>query len=339
MSMADLAKELEKAIGLNSNKQQVQYYLDTGYPPLNKIISGKYDGGIACGRITEMFGPSSSGKTAIAMKLMIEAQKAGGVAMFMDHERSFDLGMAKLNGLNDAFPKWIYQQPRTWEESNKVAAVAAKTIRASKAIPPEAPILVVFDSIAAMIPRSVLEKEMDEYNMNDTTALARATSSTLKVMAQFAEDYNMTLLYLNQIRTKPGVVYGDPTTTPGGTSMEFFATSRIQLARKRIIEDKGEGKELTGQVITVKIVKSKLTRPFQETEMRFMFKADGSGYFDTTGSLLDYLVGKGIIASGGARVTWTDGKSYYRKALLEKIEAEGLQDELLALAPHDLETV
>ena len=97
MSMADLAKELEKAIGLNSNKQQVQYYLDTGYPPLNKIISGKYDGGIACGRITEMFGPSSSGKTAIAMKLMIEAQKAGGVAMFMDHERSFDLGMAKLS--------------------------------------------------------------------------------------------------------------------------------------------------------------------------------------------------------------------------------------------------
>ena len=187
------------------------------------------------------------------------------------------------------------------------------------------------------IPRSVLEKELDEYNMNDTTALARVTSSTLKVMAQLAEDYNITLLYLNQIRTKPGVVYGDPTTTPGGTSMEFFATSRIQLARKRIIEDKGEGKELTGQVITCKVVKSKLTRPFQETEMRFMFKEDGSGYFDNTGSLLDYLVDKKIIVSGGSRVTWTDGKSYYRKALIEKIESEGLEKELIALVPIDLE--
>jgi recombination protein RecA len=333
--MADLAKELEKAIGGNSDKQEVKHFLDTGYPPLNKIISGKYDGGIACGRITEMFGPSSSGKTAIAMKLMIEAQRVGGVAMFMDHERSFDLSMAKLNGLNDAFPQWIYKQPRTWEESNKIAALAAKTIRESKAISAEAPILVVFDSVAAMIPRSVLEKVIDEYNMNDSTALARATSQTLKLMAQFAEDFNMTLLYLNQIRTKPGVVYGDPTTTPGGQSMEFFATSRIQLARKRIIEDKGDGKELTGQVITVKIVKSKLTRPFQETEMRFMFKPDGSGYFDNTGSLLDYLVDKKIIASGGSRVTWTDGKSYYRKALIEKIESEKLEKELIALVPID----
>ena len=337
MSMADLAGALEKAIGSNSDKQQVKYFLDTGYPPLNKIISGRYDGGVPCGRITEMFGPSSSGKTAIAMKLMIEAQKAGGVAMFMDHERSFDVSMAKRNGLDETFPKWIYKQPRTWEESNTLAAKAGKTIRESKAIPAEAPILVVFDSIAAMIPRSVLEKELDEYNMNDTTALARVTSSTLKVMAQLAEDYNITLLYLNQIRTKPGVVYGDPTTTPGGTSMEFFATSRIQLARKRIIEDKGEGKELTGQVITCKVVKSKLTRPFQETEMRFMFKEDGSGYFDNTGSLLDYLVDKKIIVSGGSRVTWIDGKSYYRKALIEKIESEGLEKDLIALVPTDLE--
>lgn len=335
MSMDALASALEKAIGANSEKQQVKNFLDTGYPPLNKIISGDYHGGIPCGRLIEMYGPSSSGKTAIATKLMVEAQRAGGIAMFCDHERSFDVSLAEKWGLNSEFPKWIYKQPRTWEESNMIAAKAAKAIRESKTIPAEAPIIVVFDSIAAMVPKSMIDKEMDELNMNDSTALARVTSQTLKVMAQFAEDFNITLLYLNQTRTKPGVVYGDPTTTPGGTSMEFAATTRISLSRKRIVEDKGEGKEMTGQVINVKITKSKLTRPFQETEMRFMFDENGAGYFDTVGSLVDFLVDKKLLTAAGARVSWTDGKSYYRKQLVEMIESKGLQDELMKLLPEE----
>lgn len=333
--MKALAAALEKSIGANSDKQQVKNFLNTGYPPLNKIISGRYDGGIPCGRITEMYGPSSSGKTAIATKLMISAQQAGGVAMFCDHERSFAVDMAVKWGMSDKFPQWIYKQPRTWEESNMQAAKAAQTIRQSDAIDKNAPIIVVFDSVAAMIPKSMLEKELDELNMNDTTALARVTSTTLKVMAQFAEEQNITLLYLNQIRTKPGVVYGDPTTTPGGGAMEFFATTRIALARKKIMEGDGKDKEMTGQIITCKGVKSKLTRPFQEAKMRFMFADDGSGYFDVAGSLLDFLIEAEILPPTGARVTWTDGKAYYRKALLEKIEAESLQAELVKLLPKD----
>lgn len=332
MSMADLAAALEKSIGANADEQKVEHFVDTGFPPLNQIICGDANGGIPQGRLVEIYGPSSSGKTALATMMMVAAQKAGGIAGFMDHERSFNVDLAKNFGLTDVFPNWIYKRPKTWEESNTLMAKAAQLIRSSKAIPPSTPILFVFDSIAAALPKSMADKEMSEFNMNDTTALARVTSTTLKVMAQHAEDYNFTVVYLNQIRTKPGVVYGDPTTTPGGGAMEFYATTRIALGRKKIMEERDGEKQFVGQVITMKTTKNKLTRPFQETEWRMMFDANGVGYFDVTTSLIDYLVEKGKLASSGPRVTWIDGKSYFKKALATLIDETGQQAELRKLA-------
>lgn len=329
----DLAASLLKELGDNAGNQAVSQFINTGFPPLNKIMSGRYDGGLPFGRMIEMFGESSTGKTALATRWMVEAQRMGGVAGFIDWERSFDVHLAEGFGLNVKRPYWIYHKPKTWEEGNMIAGKAARLIRASKAISEDAPILFVFDSIAAALPKSVADKELDELSMNDTTALARVTSTTLKSMAHFCEETNATFLYLNQMRLKPGVVYGDPRTTPGGKAMEFYASARLALGRRKIMEERGGEKEFVGQQISIQCVKSKFTKPFDEVSLRMSFDELGAAKFDTTTSLIDYLVDKKLIVSAGARVTWTDGKSYYKKALAEKVEKEGIQAELVALLP------
>lgn len=310
--------------------EEVRGWLDTGFQPLNKILSGRYDGGIGYGRLYEIYGPSSSGKTIIAMNVMIEAQKAGGAVILVDFERAFMVDLAIRSGLDTT--RFIHMHPKSWEEGMMKAMQVAEKIRETKRISPNAPILLVTDSIASAIPQSVLTKELTEQTMNDTTALARATSATLKIVAARAKDADLTCLFLNQIRLKPGIAYGDPTTTPGGSAMEFYASGRLSIGRKKLTsKTEGGDKEFAGQRISIKCVKSKHTRPFQTTELDFMFREDGSGYFDVVGSMIDHLCDNEILKKSGARITWTDGKSYFRAALIEKIENEGLQAELTAL--------
>lgn len=325
------AATLLAAIGNNDTNQGVTNWLDTGYEPLNEIICGNAQGGVPYGRIIEIFGPPSSGKTALATKLMIEAQRAGGIVIFLDHERTFEVELAKAMGLDDEFPKFIYKRPKTWEESNNIAMKTAELIRQKKLIADDAPIVAVFDSVAAMIPQSVFEKGIDQYTMNDTTALARVASTTLKAINAFTADLNATTVYLNQVRTKPGVVYGDPTTTPGGVAFEFYASVRLSLTRSKVVEQKDGEKEFTGQLITIEAKKTKLTRPFQKTQLRLMFDERGMAYFDTIASLVDYAIENGKLTYNKPRVTWTDGKQYFTKALVEKIKTEGLEAELKAL--------
>jgi len=333
MSVADLISALDKELGPNADGQQVTNFIDTGFPPLNKIMSGRYDGGLPFGRMVEMFGESSTGKTALATQWMVNAQKLGGVAGFIDWERSFDVGLAEGFGLKAERPYWLYSKPKTWEEGNVTAAKACKIIRESKVIKPDAPILFVFDSIASALPKSQAEKEIDEYTMNDTTALARVTSTTLKAMAQHCEEFNATFLYLNQMRLKPGVVYGDPRTTPGGKAMEFYATARLALGRQKIMEQQDGEKTFVGQNISIQCVKSKMTKPFQETSIRMSFDELGAAQFDMIVSLLDYLVANKLVAYTKPRITWTDGKQYFVKALAEKIRTEGKYAELVAMLP------
>lgn len=335
MSMAELAKSLESAIGLNDEEQEVKHWLDTGYPLLNKIISGDYDKGIPGGRIIEMFGPPSSGKTLIATLIMQAAQKAGGIAGFSDHEYSYQLPFAKRLGLSDTFPSWLYRRPETWEESNTLALRAGEAIRKSKAIPEDAPIVWVFDSVAAMIPNSVRydkdgkKRELDALTMNDTTALSRVSSTTLKVINQMTSELNMTVLYLNQIRTKVGVVYGDPTTTPGGSAFEFYASVRLALGKK-LVKDKASG-EVVAQMTGITTKKNKITRPFQEVDLRLTFEDDGMARFDFTTGMLDFLIEHKKLETSGAWVVWIDGKKYYKTALAKMIDETGQQEELKRL--------
>lgn len=329
----DLADALLKGIGDNADNQAVTQWIDTGYPPLNKILSGRYDGGLPFGRMIEMFGESSTGKTALATDWMVRAQQMGGVAGFIDWERSFDVRLAEGFGLHTERPYWIYAKPKTWEEGNVIAAKAAKLIRESKVIAPDAPILFVFDSIAAALPKSQADKEIDEYTMNDTTALARVTSTTLKAMAQHCEEYNATFVYLNQMRLKPGVVYGDPRTTPGGKAMEFYASGRLALGRQKIMEQKDGEKEFVGQMVSIQCVKSKFTKPFDECELRMSFDDMGAATFDKVTSLLEHLIDEKALPYSKPRVTWTDGKQYFVKTLAAKLTEEGAYDQLLALLP------
>lgn len=340
MSSSDLAAALLSALGENDGNQAVTHFIDTGYPPLNEAISGRYDGGLPFGRMVEMFGESSTGKTALATEWMVQAQKMGGVAGFIDWERSFDVNLAEGFGLKTERPHWIYYKPKTWEEGNMIAGKAARLIRESKAIPDDAPILFVFDSIASAIPQSMLsdnkgkEKQLDELTMNDTSALARVTSTTLKVMAQYCDEYNATFLYLNQIRLKIGVVFGDPRTTPGGKAMEYYSTARISLSRAKIMEQHDGVKDFVGQKVTMQVTKSKLTKPFKECDIRLDFDELGVAHFQPTFSLIEHLVSMGLLKEGAAkRVIWTDGKQYTKRALTEKIEAENLFAELKGLLP------
>lgn len=338
-----LTDSLLKGIGDNDDQQTVTSWINTGNPELNRIISGQYEGGLPVGRLMETFGESSTGKTAIATQCMVNAQKMGGVAIFIDWERSFDVNLAEGFGLNTQRPYWIYIKPKTWEDGNATAARACQLIRASKAIPDDAPILIVGDSIASAVPRSVLYdangklREVDSYTMNDTTALARVTSTTLKMMAGYAEEYNATFWYLNQMRLKPGVTFGDPRTTPGGKAMEFYASVRLALGRQKIMDKGSDGdKEFVGQNITVQTVKNKLTRPFQECDLRLMYDEVGCANFDHVASTLDLLVRKGWVTYSKPYVTWTDGKKYYIKALVKHLneQPDGL-DQLKALLPSE----
>jgi protein RecA len=333
-SLADFAAKLDKELGHVEHEFGIKTWLSTGFPPLDEAISNRLiGGGMPVGRIVEIFGPSSCGKTAIATRVMAEAQSAGGFAMFMDHERSFDPVLAQQLGLDTSRGKFFHEVPKTFEESITLALKTCKAARDAKVIEPNAPIVVVFDSLAAMVPKSKMAKEIDEQGMNDSLALAKATSSVFPALAIFAEELNILVLVLNQMRLKPGVVYGPPETTPGGEAPRYYASVRIQLGAKRIVEGTGDEKNMVGQEITAKCIKNKVSRPFQSAKWEFRFREDGTGYFDVTGSTVAYLIDRGILASSGARVTWTDGKSYFRKQLIAKIDDEGLKAELMALLP------
>lgn len=324
----DLADALIAAIGANDEHQEPKHWLDTGFPPLNEAISGSFFDGMPSGRIVEMFGPPSSGKTAIATKVMASAQTVGGIAAFMDHERSFDLAQGKNLGLDDTPGRWVFKTPDTFEKSIGLVAKMAMTVREKKLIAPEAPIVAVFDSLASMVPQSKFEKDAAEYNMNDNTALARATSAAFPALAGICERTNMLCLFLNQSRTKIGVMYGDPTTTPGGNAPEFYSSVRIKLSRAQLTAGEGKDKRMIGQRITAECVKNKVSRPFRKTTWDFLFNEDGTGSFDVIGSLVDYMVEKGMIESSGPRITWKGSKPF-KSAFKKQVADEGLLPELL----------
>ncbi|EOG1814537.1 recombinase RecA, partial [Klebsiella pneumoniae] len=250
-----LAMALKKKIGSNDEIQKVSHWIDSGFPPLNKAISGRYDGGFPSGRIVEIFGPPSAGKTFLATAAMVSAQKQEGLAVFLDHENSFDVGLAVANGLNadEDDGQWVYKQPDTFEESVELIGTILKLVRDEELIPADAPICIVADSLASMVPNSKAEKfdkmaegtakDKDQLNMNDNTALARATSANFPTLALWARKYNACIIFLNQVRTKIGVMFGDPTTSPGGDSPKFYASVRIRLGAS-VMKD---GKDKIGQ--------------------------------------------------------------------------------------------
>jgi RecA/RadA recombinase len=348
-SAEELSKILFGAIGGNDESATVKHYLDTGFPLLNHALSNDWNKGFPVGRVVEISGPPSAGKTAIATRAMISAQKAGGIAAFCDHERSFAITLAKNLGLNDA-SGWIYRKPETYEQSVSLLTQAATVIREKKLIAPDAPICWVFDSMAAMVPYSILYdskgnlRTPDNRNMKDNLALAAANSAHMPAVAQKAEDLGVCVLVLNQLRSKPGVMYGDPTYTPGGEAKEYYYSQRMRLSAQRIQKGEAKEAEVIGMEVTGKMTKNKVARPFLKATWRFMFQADGSGKFDVERSMVDFLEKEKLIpaattAKGAERKGYLEfeGAQYTKEQLARKIEAEGALDKLKALLPAKYE--
>lgn len=341
-SAQDIADSLAGVIGNNDDESTVTDFLDTGFPPLNHASASGWDKGLPVGRMIEIAGPPSSGKTAIATKAMAAAQARGGVAGFMDHERSFSTVLAPRLGLDVTPGRFIFKKPRTFEESLQMCVVAASHIRSKKLISKDAPICWVFDSLAAMVPQSALyemkngkvigEKSLEDRNMNDNTALARATSNSFPAFAQHCEELGIAAIFLNQIRMKVGVVFGDPRKTTGGNAPEFYFSQRLWLSAEQI----KLGTEIIGQVVTGKFMKNKIARPFQTAKWRFMYQQDGTGRFDAERSLVDFLEQEGALTAGTKKGTFVwEGKQIGKEAIARQIEAEGLAgfNKLKALLP------
>lgn len=337
-SANELADVMTKLIGGNDKEATVRHFLDTGFPPFNHALSSRYDGGLPVGRLVEIAGPPSAGKTAISTAAMAAAQKMGGLAIFMDHERSFSMSLAPRLGLDVSPSRFVYKKPETFEESFGIVSQVCNAVRERKLIPDDAPICAVFDSLASMVPYSVLYDEKGKKrdgakrNMTDKMALPQATSQHLPGLAQQFEDQNVCGIFLNQTRTKIGVMYGDPTTTPGGDSPKFYFSTRIMLGAQKI-KSAAKGGPILGQLVTATMIKNKVARPFLKASWRFMYQDDGSGRFDVERSLVDFLEEQKVIEGAGPGFVNFEGKRIGKEALARQIEKEGRVEDLRKLLP------
>jgi recombination protein RecA len=257
-------------------------------------------GGVPRGRIVEVFGPESSGKTTICLHIIAEAQKTGGLAAFIDTEHALDTGYAQKLGVDVS--NLLISQPEYGEQALEIC----ETLVRSNALD-----VIVVDSVAALTPRAEIEGEMGDSVMG---MQARLMSQALRKLTAAVSKSNVVLIFTNQLRDKIGVMFGNPETTTGGKALKFYASIRLDIRRIAAIK---EGTDVIGNRTKVKIVKNKVAPPFKEVEFDIIYNEGIS----RIGDIIDLAVNKEIVKKGGAWFTYGDtrvqGRDGLKKLLMD----------------------
>lgn len=261
---------------LGSNAVQQIPVIPTGSISMDHALG---IGGLPRGRITEIYGPEASGKTTIALHAIAESQKKGGIAAFIDAEHALDISYAKKLGVN--CEELLVSQPDHGEQALEIADMLVR----SGAVD-----ILVIDSVAALVPKAEIEGEMGDSHMG---LQARLMSQALRKLTATISKTMTAVIFINQIRMKIGVMFGNPETTTGGNALKFYASIRLDVRKMTQIKD---GQDIVGSRTKVKIVKNKLAPPFKEVEFDMMY---GEG-ISRTGDLLDLGVTHNIVEKSGA---------------------------------------
>ena len=300
LAMEQIERQHGKGSIMRLSDQQVVDVeaISTGCMSLDAAIGV---GGIPRGRIVEIFGPESSGKTTVCLHVIAEAQKAGGLAAFVDTEHALDINYAQRLGVD--LNNLLLSQPEFGEQALEIV----ETLVRSGGVD-----VVIVDSVAALTPRVEIEGEMGDAQMGSQ---ARLMSQAMRKLNAAIGKSKTTVIFTNQLRSKIGVIYGNPETTTGGNALKFYASVRLDIRRKEVLK---EGSDIIGNRVRVKVLKNKVAPPFKDTEFDIMYNEGIS----KVGDMVDIATNYGIINKSGSWYTFGEERVQGRDALKKLIKED-----------------